>query len=772
MYAAWRGIKYANFLVRRLFLKRPEPCLPQPPENVVVQGPVKIVCADDGIKIFWNDAEVTAGAGLNVSINTLGLWTDSTRADWRILERGEDCLKIKVIFKELPLSQTWIIRIDKEPWIHLDIEMEIEEWLCIDELRILCLISPRYKSWLDNFHQQNFPRQGGGWQDLCLDERPSLLMGARFPVEGKFLPAVALEPRNIQACFLPLAQNPPADIPSRIIGFRDAIEGERKEFFPGMRHLFSGRINLYAEESLLDAQIENLRRGHFGTGIGRKGKDRKRKVLLVNLPWQKGENRGVRAGSRWPHIKDKSEGPYMPFPFFLAYAAALLRKYDIDAEVIDAIAEETPADKFLAGLRRRDFDILAAETSVPSFDYDKDILKEISSRGVPIVLCGPHPEIYREEFSAENGFVEFVLFGEYEWTLLELMQALSRGERDFSAIAGLIWRDAAGRVVKNPPREPVAIDTLPWPDREGLPMEKYWDLPGDIPLPSAQMVASRGCPFGCNFCLWPQALFGGRTYRARNVKDVADEMEYLIKEKGYKSVYFDDDTFNVGKPRMLEFCVELIRRDLHKIPWAIMAKADLMDKEILDQMKQAGLYAVKYGVESAAQELVDRCGKNLQLKKAEEMIEYTKSLGIKVHLTFSFGLPGETRKTIRRTVDYALKLDPHSVQFSIITPFPGTALFEELDREGRILTRDFSLYDGHYNCVFQPEHLTAQELEQAKRYAYRRWSDYQRKKRGFKGDARRFMIYWRNDGARPALKKLYDYSTYVILKRKKFIGKI
>ena len=95
------------------------------------------------------------------------------------------------------------------------------------------------------------------------------------------------------------------------------------------------------------------------------------------------------------------------------------------------------------------------------------------------------------------------------------------------------------------------------------------------------MIASRGCPFGCNFCLWPQTLFGGTIYRARGVKDCIAEMEFLIKEKGFKSVYFDDDTFNVGKKRMLEFSNEIIKRGLCKTPWAIMARPDLMDREIL-----------------------------------------------------------------------------------------------------------------------------------------------------------------------------------------------
>jgi len=303
-------------------------------------------------------------------------------------------------------------------------------------------------------------------------------------------------------------------------------------------------------------------------------------------------------------------------------------------------------------------------------------------------------------------------------------------------------------------------------------MEKYWDLPGDIPWPSARMVASRGCPVSCSFCLWPQVLFGKGSYRARAVDDVVDEMEYLIREKGFKSVYFDDDTFNIGKKRIIRLCNQISKRGLNKTPWAIMAKVDFMDEELLEIMRDAGLYAVKYGVESASQESLDGCGKCMDLVKAERMIKYTKQLGIKVHLTFTFGLPGETKDTLKDTIDYALKLDPHSVQFSIITPFPGTKLFQELDADNRILTKDWSLYDGHYSCVFEPDNLSANELEEAKSYAYRLWGEFQRKKRGFRGDAARFIDYCKKYGVSKATRKTLSYLDYIFEHRRKHIGKI
>jgi hypothetical protein len=227
-------------------------------------------------------------------------------------------------------------------------------------------------------------------------------------------------------------------------------------------------------------------------------------------------------------------------------------------------------------------------------------------------------------------------------------------------------------------------------------------------------------------------MYQGSNYRTRDVIDVVDEMEYLVKKMDFKSIYFDDDTFNCGKERMLRLCDEIKRRKLN-IPWAIMARPDLMDEAILENMKEAGLYAIKYGVESATQELLDNINKNMNLKKTENAIKFTKMLGIKTHLTFTFGIPGETKESIHKTIDFALRLDPTSIQFSILTPFPGTTFYREMQQQGRILSRNWSEYDGNRKSVICSDNLTRKDLEFALRFAYKQWADHCAKRRYLRG---------------------------------------
>ena len=765
LYAFWRGIKYFIFLIKRQRDKFKESA-----KNIISKGKIKIAHFDYGISIAWSDSEVTKGAGLNIAINTLGLWTDSTKADWQILAKERDYLKVKVVFKYLPLSQIWTIHVKNEQEIDWQVDIDIEEQLHIDEFCIVSMVNPRYKTYVSNYQQADFPRLDNHWRDLYSGDLSASLVGVRFPIEGEFLPSFILETQNKN--MFPIIQNPPLQNNTHIIGFRHIDSEEKRDYLPGSYHLFSGKISLFEDDYCLDDKIENLRKESLGTVIREKTKDTKSrqrpKVLLANLPWQRQGRWGVRAGSRWPHIKDKSEGNYLPFPFFLAYAASLLQKHNIEVSLIDAIAEQIPEDSFIQKILAMNFDYLVTETSIPSFYDDLNILKKISEAGISIVLCGPNPEIYKPEFLKEHQFIDYVLYGEYEYTLLELIASLKKN-KDLSRINGLIYKDD-NKVVKNPARPPFDINLLPWPYREGLPMEKYWDLPGNIPHPSAQMIASRGCPFGCNFCLWPQVIYQGNHYRIRNIDDVVNEMEYLVKEKKFESVYFDDDTFNIGKERMLKICQAIKERALQNTPWAIMARPDLMDKEILTEMKSAGLWAVKYGVESCSQSLIKNCQKKLNLEKTTHVINLTKDLGIKTHLTFCFGFLGETKETIQETIDYSLSLGPDSVQFSILTPFPGTRLFEELDRQGKILTRDWSKYDGHYNCVFKPDNLSPKDLEEAKRKAYRLWGEHVRKKRGLWGDIIRFKDYIHEDGFKCALYKTLDYLVFIWIRRREYLN--
>jgi len=230
------------------------------------------------------------------------------------------------------------------------------------------------------------------------------------------------------------------------------------------------------------------------------------------------------------------------------------------------------------------------------------------------------------------------------------------------------------------------------------------------------------------YCVWSQIVYGSCVYWVRSVKAMADEFEHLVNSEGYRSVYFDDDTFNIGRERMLEFCAELRRRGL-RTPWAIMARADLMDRELLEAMRRTGLTAVKYGVESADQHILDRAGKGLDLAKAVATIRLTHTLGIKTHLTFCFGLPGETRATALRTIALACALAPDSLQFSLATPFPGSAYYRAAETAGTLVTDDFTRYDGYSTAVVRTEMLTAAELEALRDLAERRWAAQQLRRR-------------------------------------------
>jgi len=448
------------------------------------------------------------------------------------------------------------------------------------------------------------------------------------------------------------------------------------------------------------------------------------KVFLGNAPWSAEGMYGVRAGSRWPHYENEDQ-EYMPFPFFLAYATAVLEQNDTEVLLVDGIAERLCEDEFYQHITRFGPDLIVMEVSTPSLLTDQRQWKKVRDLvgpDVKIALTGIHHPMQDPAWLNDNPEVDYVLVGEYEYTLRDLVNRLENGQSP-EGIDGLIHRVEDGSPIWTGKRPLIKnLDEVPWPARHFLPMYDYRDEPGSIPRPSVQVWASRGCPYRCSFCAWPQIMYGGFKYRTRDVVDVIDETEWLVQQWGFKSVYYDDDTFNIGKKRMLHFCREFKARQLG-VPWAIMARIDGMDEEILEAMADSGLHALKYGVESADQGIVDKCGKRLDVSKVRNVVNMTHALGIKVHLTFMFGLPGETRESAMRTLDLALELMPESLQFTLATPFPGSKLHTQLLKEGKLQSTDYSKYDGFHTAVVATDELSAQDLEDILCEANTRWGE-------------------------------------------------
>lgn len=450
---------------------------------------------------------------------------------------------------------------------------------------------------------------------------------------------------------------------------------------------------------------------------------KKLKVLIGNPPWQRPGFYGVRAGSRWPHF-ERDDASYMPFPFVMGYAGAVLEREGFPVLVLDGVAERISEDAFAERVVGYRPDLIVLEVSTPSIRTDLEIVSRIHQElggRARIALCGLHTPMEHPAFFEENPIVRYTLKGEYELTLLELCRVLEQGEEP-EEVKGLTYRDGTDEARRNPPRPLLQdLDSLPYPARHHLPMYEYDDRPGDIPWPSLQMWASRGCPFVCNFCVWPQVMYEPHRYRVREPAAVAEEIQVLIAQYGFRSFYVDDDTFNIGKSRMLRFCEELQRRKV-RVPWAAMARADTSDRETFLAMRRSGLAAIKFGVESAEQQIVEDCGKKLDLERVHDSVRTCKQIGVKVHLTFMFGLPGETYESAEKTIQMALKLDPDTLQFSIASPFPGTLLHQELERKGKIVSTDTDRLDGYNTSVICTDRLMAEDLELIEKEAWSRWN--------------------------------------------------
>lgn len=436
------------------------------------------------------------------------------------------------------------------------------------------------------------------------------------------------------------------------------------------------------------------------------------KVLLANPPWIDNEEQyGIRAGSRWPHLRNKQEGlEYYPFPFFMASATSVVREAGHEAHAIDAIAENLSSEEFARRMLDGKYDIICLETSSPSWHVDKETAKAAKATGAVVVLVGQHATALPDEALTED--VDYVINGEYDFTLLEIADRLAEG-RDAYDAQGLSYRNDQGEVVKNPARPLIKnVDELPWPARDSLPMEKYID-PFCRHAPNAQMTSSRGCVYTCTFCLEPRVFYSKPNYRMRTAKSVVDEMEYLVREYQVQEIYFDDASFNINQKRVREICELIIERNL-KVYWSCMADAKLT-RDTLELMQRAGCCALKFGVESAVPEILEAIPKPVDLEDVRRVTAICRELGIETHATYTFGLPGETKETLKTTFDFAFELGTDTAQFSVSIPYPGTKFYNDLEKGGFLITKDWSKYNGT-EIVYEYPHLSRGDiLEMVKR---------------------------------------------------------
>ena len=398
------------------------------------------------------------------------------------------------------------------------------------------------------------------------------------------------------------------------------------------------------------------------------------KVLLINPP----RFNEVLADN--PSFIDEERG-FNP-PLGILYVGTYLKKNSHhQVAALDAQVEGLNYDdNFRKMIREADPDIVGITAmTFTLIDVVKtiDLVKEVNKK-IVIVLGGPHPTIFPEE-TLNLPCVDYVIIGEGEMPFLGLVNALN-GEPGFRLrdIKGLVYKEN-GRIFNNGMGEFIDdLDELPPPERTLLPVEKYNSILGGGRVVTT-MFTSRGCPFQCAFCDRPHL---GKKFRARSAKRVVDEMAECLR-LGIGEILVYDDTFTVNRERVSDICREIIKRNLRFI-WDIRARVDTVDEDMLKLLKQSGCHRIHFGVESGTDRILKILNKGVTVAQITKTFALCKKLGIETLAYFMIGSPTETKQDIYETMKFARKIDPDYAHITILTPYPGTKIYESALREGVI----------------------------------------------------------------------------------------
>jgi len=390
------------------------------------------------------------------------------------------------------------------------------------------------------------------------------------------------------------------------------------------------------------------------------------KTLFLQAPSFDGFDGG--AGARY---QAKREIRSFWYPTWLAQPAALVP----ESKLVDAPADGLSMADVLPLAHQ--YDMVVMHTSSPSFPADARVAAQFKEQNPDLLIgmVGAKVAVEPEAALKASTAIDFVAREEFDYTCKEVAEG-----RGLSKVSGLSYRAKDGKIVHNPGRPMIEnMDELPFVSevyKRDLTIPNYFI--GYLKHPYVSFYTGRGCRSKCTFCLWPQTV-GGHRYRVRSPESVIAEVSYIKEQMPeVKEIFFDDDTFTDFKPR-----AEAIARGLGElgVTWSCNAKANV-PYATLKVMKDNGLRLLLVGYESGNDQILHNIKKGLKTDIARRFTRDCHKLGITIHGTFILGLPGETRETIKQTIDFAREINPHTIQVSLAAPYPGTRLYNEAIENG------------------------------------------------------------------------------------------
>lgn len=433
------------------------------------------------------------------------------------------------------------------------------------------------------------------------------------------------------------------------------------------------------------------------------------KILLVNPPY---------VGHVYSGYK---EAVAVNVPLGLAYLGGILEKNSTPVEVLDANILELSTEETAKRVLKSECQYIFLTTTSNTITKVYEIAKIVKSNSNKIIVAGgPHVTFEPERTLKECPHVDIVVRGEGERTALELAQ---KKFKDLDTIKGITYKTAHG-IKSNPGRERVQnLDELPFPARHLFPLKLYrqgaFFNTSIKNKETATMITARGCPNRCKYCA--SVHFWGTAVKFRSAKNIIEEIEFLIEKYNTKQIAFLDDMFTAHIPRLKEFCELLIKKKI-KIKWWCYSRINTMNKELMAIMKKAGCFALNFGIESGNEEILKGINKNITKKKTWEVVQAAKQLGLLVHASFMVGLPGDTKKTVNQTINWAINLNPHIALFCITTPFPGTALYKEAIENGWMdQVKSWDDVGLHMKTKYHNDDLNSEEIYNFYKLAQRKF---------------------------------------------------
>lgn len=440
------------------------------------------------------------------------------------------------------------------------------------------------------------------------------------------------------------------------------------------------------------------------------------RVLFLNPPFHPRFSREQRS----PAVT-KSGTLY--YPKWLATAAGVAIRSGHAVDLVDAPAASLSVGAVIDRIQAKNIDAVVCDTSTPSILNDVSVIEALMSAkpSLSVLMVGRHVSSLPRETLALSAALEAVAIREYEYTVRDWLEAKACGA-DLSGVDGLVWRKTSNEIIANPPRTPIEnLDDLPFVSevyKRFLHTADYFY--GHSLWPLVVFDTSRGCPYHCSFCVYPQT-FSGHKMRYRSVANVADEFEFVAREMlEIKTVMLEDDTFIISKPRTMDLAEELIRRG-NRLPFDANCRADIgAEGELLSTLHKAGARLFCVGFESGDVEVIHGMKKNNDDRRdgkyheeAFRFVRRCREAGIMVHGCFMVGNLNETPESMERTLKFAKKLRPDTAQFFPIMVYPGTTAYEEAKKRRYIQIEDWSAWltkDGLHNSVVNLPNITHEQL--------------------------------------------------------------